>query len=74
MTKEAKKNFPDWTMTHQDTFQVIKALSVSTECLTMINHKCPSDNEIFVTSDTSNWLKPAEKNYPVHEKELLMII
>jgi hypothetical protein len=97
-TKEAKKTFPQWTEIHQEAFKAIKALVVSAECLTTIDHECPGDNKFFVTCDTSDWcigatlsfgptwetvrpvafdlmqLKPAEKNYPVHEKELLAII
>jgi hypothetical protein len=97
-TKDAKKNFPDWTPEHQTAFTAIKSLVVSAECLTTIDHECPGDNKIFVTCDASDWrtgatlsfgqtwetarpvafdsmqLKPAEKNYPVHEKELLAII
>jgi RNase H-like domain found in reverse transcriptase len=83
---------------HQEAFKAIKALVVSAECLTMIDHNCPGDNKIFVMCDASDWhigatlsfgptwetarpvafdslqLKAAEKNYPVHEKELLAII
>jgi RNase H-like domain found in reverse transcriptase len=97
-TKDARKNFPEWTLTHQTVFKAIKALVVSAECLTSIDHNHPGDNKIFVTCDASDWcigatlsfgttwetahpvafdslqLKPAEKNYPVHEKELLAII
>jgi RNase H-like domain found in reverse transcriptase/Reverse transcriptase (RNA-dependent DNA polymerase) len=97
-TKDAKKLFPAWTLMHQEAFEAIKALVVSAECLTTIDHNCPGDNKIFVTCDASDWrigttlsfgptwetahpvafdslqLKAAEKNYPVHEKELLAII
>jgi hypothetical protein len=83
---------------HQLAFEVIKALVVSADCLTTINHINPHDNKIFVPCDASNWctgatlsfgptwetahpvafdsmqLKGAEKNYPVHKKELLAII
>jgi RNase H-like domain found in reverse transcriptase/Reverse transcriptase (RNA-dependent DNA polymerase) len=97
-TKDTRKNFPEWTLTHQTVFEVIKALVVSAECLTSIDHEHPGDNKIFVTCDTSDWcigatlsftttwetarpvafdslqLEPVEKNYLVHEKELLAII
>lgn len=97
-TKDAKKSFPNWTEIHQEAFKAIKALVVSSECLTTIDHENPGENKIFVTCDASDWcigatlsfgptwesarpvtfdsmqLKPAEKNYPVHEKELLAII
>jgi hypothetical protein len=91
-TKDARKNFPAWTDTHQAAFKAIKALVISADCLTTIDHETPGDNKIFVTCDSSDWrtgatlsfglswetarpvafnsmqLKPAEKNYPVHEK------
>ena len=98
MTKEARRNFPPWTVEHQMAFDTIKALVVSCECLTTIDHANLGDNKVFVTCDTSDWrtgatlsfspswelahpvafdsmqLKGTEKNYPVHEKELLTII
>ena len=37
-TKEANKSFPKWTEEHQHCFEAIKALVVSRECLTTINH------------------------------------
>jgi RNase H-like domain found in reverse transcriptase len=97
-TKECWKVFPSWTSSHQTAFEAIKALVVSADCLTMINHENPGENKIFVTCDSSDWrsgaalsfgptwetarpvafdsmqLKDAEKNYPVHEKEMLAII
>jgi hypothetical protein len=81
-----------------DAFDAIKALVVSRECLTTIDHANMGDNKVFVTCDASDWrkgatlsvgtswelarpvafdsmqLKGPEKNYPVHEKELLAII
>jgi hypothetical protein len=98
MTKEAKKQFPEWTKEHQDAFEAIKGIIVSRECLTAIEHEKPGDNKIFVTCDASDWrtgttlsfgptwelarpvtfdsaqLKLAEKNYPIHKKELLAIV
>jgi hypothetical protein len=97
-TKDAHKHFLPWTAEHQYTFEAIKSLVVSVDCLTVIDHDCPGDNKIFVMCDTSDWctgavlsfgptwesahpvaydsmqLKSAEKNYPIHEKELLAII
>ena len=96
--KEAQQHFPLWTAEHNTAFEAIKALVISRECLTTIDHDNLGDNKVFVTCDTSNWhtssvlsvgtswemahpvafdlmqLKGAEKNYPLHEKELLAII
>jgi hypothetical protein len=96
--KEYDKAFPDWLPPHQRAFNAIKALVVSRECLTVIDHTAPGDNRIFVTCDASDlrtdavlswgptWettrpvafdlmqLKDAQKNYPVHEKEMLAIV
>jgi hypothetical protein len=97
-TKESRCEFPTWTDTHQCAFESIKALVVSRECLTMIDHANLGDNKVFVTCNASDcrtgaalsvgtsWelarpvafdsmqLKGTEKNYPIHEKELLAII
>ncbi|GBE82211.1 hypothetical protein SCP_0405940 [Sparassis crispa] len=97
-TKESRRHFPEWMPTHQSAFDAIKALVISRECLTVIDHLNPGDNKIFLTCDSSDWhtgatlsfgpswetarpiafdsmqLKATEKNYPIHEKELLMII
>jgi Reverse transcriptase (RNA-dependent DNA polymerase)/RNase H-like domain found in reverse transcriptase len=97
-TKDCRKLFPQWTTGHEDAFNAIKALVVSADCLTTIDHADPGDNKIFVTCDASDWrtgatlsfgpswesarpvafdsmqLEGTEKNYPVHEKELLAII
>jgi hypothetical protein len=96
--KECNKRFPAWSATHQNAFEAIKALVVSHECLTVIDHTSPGDNKIFVTCDASDlrtgavlswgpsWesarpvafdsmqLKDVQKNYPVHEKEMLAIV
>jgi hypothetical protein len=97
-TKEAKQNFPTWNADHQAAFEGIKALVISRECLTVINHENPGENKVFVMCDASDWhtgtmlsfgptwetawpvafdsmqLRDTEKNYPVHEKELLAVI
>ncbi|TFY53536.1 hypothetical protein EVJ58_g9399 [Rhodofomes roseus] len=54
-TKEAKRDFPAWTDAHQRAFDAIKALVVSRECLTVIDHEHPGDNKVFVTCDASDW-------------------
>ena len=54
-TKDAKQQFPTWTAKHQCTFDAIKALVVSQECLTVIDHANPGENNIFVTCDMSDW-------------------
>ena len=43
-TKAAKTDFPVWTNEHQDTFQAIKDLVTSRECLTVIDHVNPGKN------------------------------
>jgi len=54
-TKEAQRCFPDWIQKHQTTFEAIKTLVVSAECLTTIDNKHPGDNKIFVTCDACDW-------------------
>ena len=54
-TKEAKHSFPQWTAKHQLEFNAIKALVVSWECLTVIDHENPGNNEVFITCDASDW-------------------
>jgi hypothetical protein len=54
-TKEARKNFPTWTVEHQAAFDAIKALVVSWECLTVIDHGNMEENKVFVTCDASDW-------------------
>ena len=97
-SKECQADFPYWTDCHQRAFDAIKALVVSRECLTVIDHDEPGNNKIFVTTDASDlrtgavlswgetWesarpvaydsmqLNSAQKNYPVHEKELLAVV
>ena len=97
-TKEARHDFPMWDTHHQVAFDAIKALVVSWECLTTIDHQNLGENKVFITCDASDWqtsatlsvrtswelarpvvfdsmqLKGPERNYPVHEKEMLTII
>jgi hypothetical protein len=53
-TKDARKCFPEWTEAHQTAFEAIKALVVSAECLTTIDHEQPGDNKIFITCNASD--------------------
>lgn len=53
--KEFNNNFPIWTNVHQYTFNTIKQLVVSWDCLTMIDHETLGENKIFVTCNTSKW-------------------
>jgi hypothetical protein len=50
-TKACDKKFPDWNQDHQFVFDQIKAIVVSTNCLTTINHKDMGTNKIFKTAD-----------------------
>ncbi|TFY52450.1 hypothetical protein EVJ58_g10012 [Rhodofomes roseus] len=54
-TKDAKRDFPEWQESHQRAFEAIKSLVVSRECLTVIDHEHPGDNNIYVTCDASDW-------------------
>lgn len=54
MAKEFKKKFPEWSTTHQLAFESIKALVISRECLTVIDHTSTGSNKIFVTCDASD--------------------
>src|SRR5882762_352988 len=47
-TKEARRHFPTWTAEHQRAFEAIKALVVSRECLTTIDHAQLGKNRVFV--------------------------
>ena len=42
-------------MEHQMAFDTIKALVISRECLTTIDHSNLSKNKVFVTCDASDW-------------------
>src|SRR6202050_2352597 len=53
-TKEARCDFPAWSTDHQTAFDAIKALIVSRECLTTIDHQNLGDNKGFVTCDASD--------------------
>src|ERR1700683_5131870 len=53
--KDARKHFPPWTPEHQHAFEAIKALVISRECLTVIDHDNLGQNKIFVTCDASDW-------------------
>jgi hypothetical protein len=51
--KECNTVFPAWTPDHHRAFEAIKALIVSRDCLTTIDHQNPGENQIFVTCDAS---------------------
>jgi hypothetical protein len=53
-TKECDKKFPLWTNEHQEAFDRIKAIVVSRECLTVIDHSKLDTNKIFLTTDASD--------------------
>ena len=53
LTKEGKSNFV-WNEMHQITFESIKSLVVSINCLTVIDH-CDPNNKIFMACDASDW-------------------
>jgi hypothetical protein len=56
MTKECKREFPQWLLEHQKAFDAIKVLVVSQECLTTIDHEnMGGGGGIFVTCDASDW-------------------
>ena len=62
-TKECWKVFPPWTSSHQAAFKAIKALVVSTDCLTTIDHENLGENKIFVTCDSSDWRSSAALSF-----------
>jgi hypothetical protein len=51
--KECNIIFPKWTPEHHQAFEAIKALVVSRDCITTVDHHNPGDNKIFVTCDAS---------------------
>jgi hypothetical protein len=51
--KECNMNFPIWSAEHQYTFNTIKKLVRSHDCLTTINHENPRNNKIFITCNVS---------------------
>lgn len=54
-TKDAEKSWPGWTATHEDTFEAIKKLVVSHECLMVIDYQNMGNNRIFIQLDSSDW-------------------
>ena len=52
--KKCDKNFPPWKPYHQAAFDSMKKLVMSTDCLTMIDHKLMPNHKIFVTADASD--------------------
>jgi len=54
ITKDADRNFPDWTDTHQVAFDGIKKLVVSRDCLTTIDLALLPEYKIYVTTDASD--------------------
>jgi hypothetical protein len=54
-TKEARHAFSTWTQEHQGAFNAIKALMVSRECLTTIEHANLGENNVYVTCNASDW-------------------
>lgn len=53
-TAEANRSFPMWTSEHQFAFEAIKAIVVSRDCLTTIDHS-DTTKKIFVTTDASDF-------------------
>lgn len=51
-TAEATRSFPTWMPEHQFAFEAVKAIIVSRDCLTTIDHADPT-GKIFVTTDAS---------------------
>jgi len=51
--KECNTDFPLWTPDHQVTFEAIKGLVLSCDCLTTIDHVSPGNNRIFVICDAT---------------------
>lgn len=61
--KSADSSFPTWEQKHQEAFDSIKRLVLSSDCLTTINHDNMGDNRIFVTCDASDWRTGAVLSY-----------
>jgi hypothetical protein len=61
--KSTDATFPPWQPEHQHTFQCIKDLITSADCLVNINHDNIGDNKIFVTCDSSDWRTNAMLSY-----------
>ena len=55
LTNKSAKTIFSWTTDHQYVFELIKALIVGADCLTVVDHINPGKNKIFVTWDVSNW-------------------
>lgn len=53
MKKECNATFPPWKLEHQCTFEAIKRLVLSHDCLMTINHHEPGKNKIFMTCNAS---------------------
>ena len=53
-TKEAEKAFLPWTDHYQSTFDSVKNIVISRECLTTIDLSKLPEYKIFVTTDASN--------------------
>ena len=53
--KDSHKHFPAWMAEHDFTFESIKTLVCSVECLMVINHINPGDKKIYFTCDASDW-------------------
>ncbi|KAI0038732.1 hypothetical protein FA95DRAFT_1457852, partial [Auriscalpium vulgare] len=47
--------WPEWLPCHQVAFEHVKALVLSPECLTTIDHQNPGENTIWVTTYTSDF-------------------
>ena len=61
--KAADTTFPTWTYKHQKAFKNTKALVVSADCLTTIEHDNMGENSVFVMCDASNRQTGADLSY-----------
>ena len=57
-TADATCSFPAWTVEHQFAFEAVKAIVVSRDCLTTIDHSDPV-SKIFITTDASDFCSGA---------------